>query len=484
MLKGILKAFRVLLSAILICIITFGIYYYLDKAFNNLEKNSTTNFKNFPDNTIDVIVLGTSQAQYSFDPAIFYSNTGLYSYVAGSSCQPMKLTYEMLKEVLKTQHPKLLILEVFAATPQLEGCMDENACYIIPLRSFTGQEKQNVIGFLSEDKANEYRYPLINNHNDWKNKEDIDFLKPENVFKKELERETGYIYLDGIEELPFNWWHAMIHEKDIKAEIDPIDLEALNNIYDLCKENDIKILLYKTQIDGIDEINQSVRHKVWEWAEERNIPYADFVDNSYGSGFYINIHTTSFHPYISGAAIVTTDLLDVIKTLNIEFDHHSNEVLDKMYHDISTDNLAKMLKYENDPKKYLETFSNGYFGTFYIRNNTHGDDISDKIYEYLRKIGANDINKENNYYAIINNGELVSYSNIAINEEYNGHKIVINSEGIFIDDIKYDDSNVYLSFVYETDKHHDNDDIIQITKNIDVFSAFDNGKFNYERDSQ
>ena len=478
---GLSKGLRVILSVALISTIAFGIYYYLDKAFDNLEKDSSVNFINFPDDTIDVLVLGSSHAQFSFDPSFVYAKKGLYSYVAASACQPLEVSYQMLREVLKHHNPKVVILEVFTATPQHEICYDDS-CYILPLHAFTGQEKHNIINYLSEEKAESYRFPLTNNHNEWKTKDSIDFLLPENVLKEEMRNEDGYIYTDGVEYYPYNWWHALTYPEDDEVELVPLAQESLDNIYQTCIENDIKLILYKTGIDGIDQINQSYRHKVWKWANERDIPYIDYVDEGKQRGYYINIHTDSFHAYISGAGIVTTDLIDLMDTMNIEFNHNHDPRLDKMYESFALDDFGLYLRYEFAPKKYLKTLSNGFLGTIYLRNNAHGDDLNDYNYELLRQMGATDINREKNYFAIIHNNELVAISDTRLEETYNNHKIVIDYTGIYIDDVRLDNPNAYLSFVYEGNVDDPEKQAVITVKNIDVFSDFEYGFNDYDWD--
>ena len=68
---ALLKGLRVLLSVALISAMSFGIYYYLDKAFETKGESTLSNFPNFPKNSLDVLVVGSSHGQYSFDPSIF-----------------------------------------------------------------------------------------------------------------------------------------------------------------------------------------------------------------------------------------------------------------------------------------------------------------------------------------------------------------------------------------------------------------------------
>lgn len=65
-----------------------------------------------PEDTIDVLYLGSSYAYCDWNPAITYEETGLTGYVMGGSEQPPNLTYWYLREALKTQHPSVVVMEV------------------------------------------------------------------------------------------------------------------------------------------------------------------------------------------------------------------------------------------------------------------------------------------------------------------------------------------------------------------------------------
>ena len=476
---ALLKGLRVLLSVALISAMSFGIYYYLDKAFETKGESTLSNFPNFPKNSLDVLVVGSSHGQYSFDPSIFYEETGLYSYSLTSACQPFEVSYYFIKEALKTQDIKLVILEGYRATPESEKCSDDS-CYVLPITALTGEEKYKVIDFLPEEKANDYYFPLKNNHNDWKIKEDIEFLKPENVLKKDvLNKNTGYIYRDDIDEYPSNYWHANLYDHDIEAEMKPEVIDYLNKIYDLCQENNIQLFLYKTQIDGVDEYNQSVRHLLWKWADERNISYYDFIDNLWDDNFYINIHTDSFHPYITGAAIVTNRIANTIKGLNIDFNHQSYKELDELYDYNARIYLTQMVRLEHDPKQYFRILSDGYKGTIYLRYLGHGEDPCNQIYDAFRKMGLTDFDRNHDCFAILSDGQVIASSNTEINENFNGKNVRINKDGIYIDDQEYPGNTHYLTFLFDSEEYAWNEDV-KTYKEINVFTGMDLGFEDYD----
>ena len=476
---------RIFISIALLCIILVYSYNYLNKKFiGQLPKQAATGFKAMPENNMDVVVIGSSHAQYSFMPGLFYEETGLYSYVMASQCQPIPVSYQILREVLKTQNPRLIILEIFTATP-LKSMCEADSCYVAAQSLLTGEEKMNVISYLPEDKAKEYEEKVVEtyndfltNHNMWKDLTDFSFLLPdgkESESEKIIDYSLGYVYQDGFYEIPTNYWHLKTHHDIPQVELEAEDLEALNNIYELCQENNIELLLYKTPMDSIDALNQAYRYEVWKWADERNIKYVDFVEMTKELSYYMWIHSDSFHANISGAGIMTNYLANYIKDNNYNFNHHSIEEIDDVYSACGQDNAYGILIFEHLPETYLKILSDGYEGDLYIKYQANNIGLNGTLLSLINKLGFKNFDGQNTYYAYARNGELVKADNKEIINNSN-FEIKINEEGLFIDNENRNENNAYLTIAYI----NDNDQVI--VKNINLKTAFDMGMNNYDRD--
>lgn len=66
-------------------------------------------------NTVDVLALGSSHAFEDINTGILYDSYGISAYVLAGSVQPYWNTYYYLKEALKTQKPKVVLLEAYAS---------------------------------------------------------------------------------------------------------------------------------------------------------------------------------------------------------------------------------------------------------------------------------------------------------------------------------------------------------------------------------
>jgi hypothetical protein len=65
-----------------------------------------------PPNSVDVLFFGTSHAFSSIDPATIWRRGGIPSFVLAGPMQPLSLTEFYVREALRTQRPKLIVLEV------------------------------------------------------------------------------------------------------------------------------------------------------------------------------------------------------------------------------------------------------------------------------------------------------------------------------------------------------------------------------------
>lgn len=425
--KGLANILRVILSVLLFLSLVYVSFSYLNKNIKE-ESPEYISFHALPENSMDVIVLGSSHAQYSFLPTLFNQQTGLYSYVLGSACQPYEVSYEMLKEALKTQSPELVIMEAFTATPLAETC-DGDACYIRGGYMMSGEERYNSFDYLDEEKAMSYRNDFLNNHNNWK---DYDSFK-QIIEKKEYTLEDidncfGYCW--NITELPpWNYWYPNKYGETVEVELQEIDVRMLNNIKQLCDENGIQFMMYMVPMDSIDVLNQSYRHKIWQWCDENGVLYQDQIEMAEGLNYYMVIHNDGHHSFTNGASLTTNELSKFVKN-NFEFNRHQeNEDLNVILSPSSGATMVTTLKTEHDPLIYGQYFK-GYKKMSIVRYNNNGRQINPTFKQYVVDLGASeDFDRYNYYFAIIKNGEIAYISYEPGEIEYDGNTYTYHDWG-------------------------------------------------------
>jgi len=113
---------RFLSAVVLLCMI-WQLYTLVNMTLVMKRTDGITTMQDYyvqPKGTIDVLVLGSSHAGMNIDQEVFWTNYGMSGYSLWGSIQPFWNTYYFLKEALKSQRPKVIILDMYAATRDFE----------------------------------------------------------------------------------------------------------------------------------------------------------------------------------------------------------------------------------------------------------------------------------------------------------------------------------------------------------------------------
>lgn len=107
---------------------------------------------------IDVIFLGASLCNKAYNPEVFDEITGLKSFNMGSSIQTIATSYFILNEILESQQPRVVFLDVFTRTLNYPGQI-EGVRYNLNNMKF-GRNWLNLYrkGLTFEEKI-EYAFP-------------------------------------------------------------------------------------------------------------------------------------------------------------------------------------------------------------------------------------------------------------------------------------------------------------------------------------
>lgn len=72
-----------------------------------------SDFYKLDQDTVDVLFVGSSHVYYSINTCHLYGQYGIASYLMASPGQPVWLSYYLLEEAFKTQHPKLVVFDIY-----------------------------------------------------------------------------------------------------------------------------------------------------------------------------------------------------------------------------------------------------------------------------------------------------------------------------------------------------------------------------------
>ena len=224
------------------------------------------------ENSIDVVVIGDSEAYRSIIPPEMYRKYGFTSYVAASPAQKTYQSYAMLEAILERQKPSVCILEPNVLFRD----------YSIVSSVWPRFEKT---------------FPIFKYHNAWKGVFDSDYKYDDLSF----DSFKGYRYIDSVKATKnVNY----MVQTDSTEPISTSNTNDFRRIYELCKKNDIKLLVLRTP--SIKNWNYAKYDAVRQLAEKYKVKFIDLnMDNSIGIDWTQDTYDKGDHLNYSGAEKVT-----------------------------------------------------------------------------------------------------------------------------------------------------------------------------------
>lgn len=228
------------------------ILYYLSLVFvpkNNLDQAgmrdvSANGILSEKEDSIDVLVIGDSEAYSSIIPMEMYQKYGFTSYVLATPGQPLYYTKTLLDRTLKSQTPQVIILET-------------NAIF----RDF-----QPFSPLIEEVRK---IFPVFDYHDRWKSLRIEDFSM--DIHYTYNNAMKGYHYSEDVQ--PVTSLDGYMKRTDVSQEIPALNQLFLNMIVDTCHENDIQLILLSTPSPV--NWNMSKHLKVEEFARNNELTYID-----------------------------------------------------------------------------------------------------------------------------------------------------------------------------------------------------------------
>lgn len=436
--KTALKIFASFIKLILLISIAICLWIFITPYFRIDRNKEGDLFRNLPENCIDVIALGSSHMQYAFNPAVFYEETGYYSYVLGSSCQPLSMSTNMLQEALKTQKPTLVYVDVFTLLEQSDVCYADGMFYKA-IDEMTGSNRLEAADKAPEEVKLQYKYDLLMNHDQWKN---ID-LKDFKSFLDNAKQAEGYNYNLGhvpLEVLETRYVPLIAYEASEIKSLSDETKKSIDDLIDLCNKENIELIFIKTPYI-IDEESTNTLNAVWNYVTSKGCKYIDFIQLADEINWYIDMDGDTWHNNSWGAEIVTKYLATYATENNLVKNHQYNAVYQGLLEDASLYTAKALMNRQNvDIYRLLDEASKYPCITIMNYKGYHRTSLQDYESNALRNLGMTKDFKNNpngNYYAVVQNGELVQESEEPFTINLDGLNIQIEEDKVIVGDTEY-----------------------------------------------
>lgn len=234
-------------------------------------------FHEMPENTFEVIGYGSSHMWRGVNPKDLYLEEGIGAYNYGCNWQNINTTLLFLKDSLKTQKPKVAIIETYLVGEYKENQNIDGEIYYTTAIEDSKDKKDYLKMCFGDDKERYLSYfmPLCAFHDNWTEINNVSFV-PKTGWKYGFENTMGYVQLDNV--MPITIKNKTEMEQ---LELDDTSIAVLDEIVNTCKENDIQLVFLT--IPSQEEYNYSDAMK--EYAYKNNIPLLDMYENTDIVGF-------------------------------------------------------------------------------------------------------------------------------------------------------------------------------------------------------
>lgn len=212
-----------------------------------LSNPNARGFYGEPDNSIDVVVIGNSNAYSAFSPMVLWNKYGITSYDAAEGAQNIGESINIIKELFETQSPKLVIFDV--------DCLWQGKTKVDRIE---GNIKSMIYG----------KVPMMRYHDRWKTVELADAFKTTEYTYRSKSRgqylSKTVVACDDI---------TVMEETD---EVEPIPKSSMfffNIFLNICKENGTEVML--VEMPTAKSWNYKKHNAMSQFADENDMKFVD-----------------------------------------------------------------------------------------------------------------------------------------------------------------------------------------------------------------
>lgn len=272
--KGTLVLFWIrVVCFFLLTALLLGYATYVLTPKNDYGICSMVNLYCQPENTVDVLAVGTSMVYAGVNTNVLWSEYGIAAYDLCSAEQPFWVSYYVIREALKTQHPKVILLDAKPAVYTRDFSKRGRTI----LSTFGIKGLDNRIGAImacveTPADALDYILGLPQVHSNYQTLTWEDFSLPPDNGGRGVNWK-GFIEMDAVEhhQRPSMVW------TNTKRNLNEREEEYARKIFELCRSEGIELMLLG--LPNPDYANDHMYYNaLWAVAEEYGITGINYND--------------------------------------------------------------------------------------------------------------------------------------------------------------------------------------------------------------
>lgn len=265
------------------CVITFSLIVLTTHKIGVIvspnmssELNAIDTFHDMPENTIEVIGYGSSHMWRGLSSMEMYEKYGIGAYNYGCNWQNINTTLLFLKDSLRYQSPKIVLIETYHADSlSMNTNITGEIYYTRRISEFEGKWEYLKQCFGDDmERYLSYYMPLCAFHDNWINLEKTNFSK--RVIGKGYYKNMGFVKSTHV--FPVTIEDPSTFEQE---ELNENALAVLDEIVSICNDNNIDIIFYTAPYQGAYSYGEAMTR----YAEENDCIYFNLFEMMDEVGF-------------------------------------------------------------------------------------------------------------------------------------------------------------------------------------------------------
>lgn len=395
-------------------VVFLSLFILMFYCFSYVFKEKTHKYDTFyssEKNSMDYLCAGISHTYYGINPVYVYTHSGYKGYNLGDEAQNIRFSYFWLREALKTQNPKVFFLDVgglfysessMAEEWKLKEYSDMRFSMEKIQAADEGTDERNTrIGAL---------FPLLYFHSNWKSLSEARFSgKDTSSFgARVVWGKNGSP--DPLEVHPYDIQYEGDNKYRESSIISAENKAYFERILQLCKDNQVELVPYKTPTNNWDEERKSITENFvgkygLDLLDMNEIVNINWETDTYDGGYHLN-----FWGNCKASECVCKFLRDHYGKIPISGDA-SNE-WERLMEDYNLEYFESLFPPDVQRDYYFNWLiqnKDKLIIALAVRDNLSGDQNS--IDHYLKSLGLSGYAEKNlnqSMIALIKNGEVVA----------------------------------------------------------------------------
>lgn len=242
----------------------------------------------------ELLIIGNCESYENISPMKLWEEYGITSYIRGNSNQLIPQSYYLLREALRYEKPKVVLLNIQAMTVAEQSSEEYNRMVFDGMRWSRDKLEGILNSGMEEESLAEYIFPILRYHSRWSelSGEDLQYA----FGRKPLTSYQGYYLRADIR--PYTEFPTERRRGDYAFP--EVNVRYLEQIVQLCREHDIELVLmkapslYPVWVDPYEE-------QITEFAEREGLLYLntllyeeeirlDMSTDTYDEGLHLNVY--------------------------------------------------------------------------------------------------------------------------------------------------------------------------------------------------